>query len=553
MSPSSGGGVSGCYCGYRLLSAGPAIPALQDMLRASGRDSLSVVLFEASDRIGGRLWSHRFPETPSLVADMGGVGFSPLHANVYGLCTKELNLKTEAADEFKVVNPQYIRAHRYAFSDYKPDPRWDFYYPEIVPFFLTDEEKRRFPTDLMLAAFIKAVPDAGALLHELQICGGDTEKALAIIAKLDAILRTTRTTGTGLTLHDCGFWDLLSQNASQEAYDMATLSSGFYSNTQNWNAYNLVLGATIDFSVMQAWTKLKDGYDTLPKEMVRRFEKLGGEVRTGTRLLGLEPQGRGANAVLGIRLQAQGTVETLLARNVILAMPQRSVRLLIEDTFLAQQQQFVDDLGTVTCEPASKLFLTFAEPWWRKVPTPPGQTEATIQHGQFATDLPMRLCYYLGSEENGRSLLLASFTDSIGVEYWNGYLPEGRCGLSDRCAGPSPLLFDPPAEMIADVVRQLGDLHEIDVPAPLSAKFVNWSGDPYGGGFHFWNTHVRSWEVIPRIRRPAPDANVFLCGEAFSAKQGWVEGAINTAEMTPETYFGLPRPEWTPKYYDFGP
>jgi hypothetical protein len=168
-------------------------------------------------------------------------------------------------------------------------------------------------------------------------------------------------------------------------------------------------------AVMQAWTKLKDGYDTLPKEMVRRFEKLGGEVRTGTRLLGLEPQGRGANAVLGIRLQAQGTVETLLARNVILAMPQRSVRLLIEDTFLAQQQQFVDDLGTVTCEPASKLFLTFAEPWWRKVPTPPGQTEATIQRGQSATDLPMRLCYYLGSEENGRSLLLASFTDSIGI------------------------------------------------------------------------------------------------------------------------------------------
>jgi hypothetical protein len=31
-----------------------------------------------------------------------------------------------------------------------------------------------------------------------------------------------------------------------------------------------------------------------------------------------------------------------------------------------------------------------------------------------------------------------------------------------------------------------------------------------------------------------------------------VEGAINTAEMTLETYFGLPRPEWAPKDYDFG-
>ena len=96
-------------------------------------------------------------------------------------------------------------------------------------------------------------------------------------------------------------------------------------------------------------------------------------------------------------------------------------------------------------------------------------------------------------------------------------------------------------------------MHNYDVPDPLSAAVVNWTVDPYGGGFHFWNTHVRSWEVMPRVRRPVPDANVFLCGEAFSAKQGWVEGAINTAETTLETYFGLSRPTWVPEDYDFGP
>ncbi len=165
----------------------------------------------------------------------------------------------------------------------------------------------------------------------------------------------------------------------------------------------------------------------------------------------------------------------------------------------------------------------------------------------------MRLCYYLGSEENGRSLLLASFIDSIGVEYWNGYLPEAHYRPSDRGTGTSQLLFDPPPAMVADIVRQLGVVHGVHVPTPLSAKFVNWSGDPYGGAYHFWNTHLRSWQVMPRIRHPAPDANVFLCGEAFSAKQGWVEGAVNTAEMTLETHFGLPRPDWAPKDYDFGP
>jgi monoamine oxidase len=89
-----GGGVSGCYCGYRLLAADPALPAIHELRRGAG-DSLSVALYEASDRIGGRLWSYRFPELPNVVADLGGMCFSPLHANVYNLCKNHLQLEIE--------------------------------------------------------------------------------------------------------------------------------------------------------------------------------------------------------------------------------------------------------------------------------------------------------------------------------------------------------------------------------------------------------------------------------------------------------------------------
>jgi hypothetical protein len=64
---------------------------------------------------------------------------------------------------------------------------------------------------------------------------------------------------------------------------------------------------------------------------------------------------------------------------------------------------------------------------------------------------------------------------------------------------------------------------------------------------------AKSWEVMPRIRRPIEDLNVFVCGEAYSSAQGWVEGAVNTAEMVVETYFDLPRPGWVLPEYDFGP
>jgi monoamine oxidase len=58
---------------------------------------------------------------------------------------------------------------------------------------------------------------------------------------------------------------------------------------------------------------------------------------------------------------------------------------------------------------------------------------------------------------------------------------------------------------------------------------------------------------MPRIRRPVEQLNVFLCGEAYSSSQGWVEGAVNTAEMVVEDYFDLPRPDWVLPEYDFGP
>ncbi len=40
--------------------------------------------------------------------------------------------------------------------------------------------------------------------------------------------------------------------------------------------------------------------------------------------------------------------------------------------------------------------------------------------------------------------------------------------------------------------------------------------------------------------KPMDDYNVFICGEAYSLDQGWVEGALRTAETVLTQYFQLP-------------
>jgi monoamine oxidase len=74
----------------------------------------------------------------------------------------------------------------------------------------------------------------------------------------------------------------------------------------------------------------------------------------------------------------------------------------------------------------------------------------------------------------------------------------------------------------------------VQIPEPYSAAWMDWSQDPYGGAFNTWNVGVRPDEVAAAILQPDPAVPLYVCGEAYSHDQGWVEGALDTAEQVVE-------------------
>lgn len=93
--------------------------------------------------------------------------------------------------------------------------------------------------------------------------------------------------------------------------------------------------------------------------------------------------------------------------------------------------------------------------------------------------------------------------------------------------------------MVTEVTRQLAVIHGLSYsPEVCSAAFRDWGDDPFGGGWNSWNIGVKSWEVKQQIVKPLTDRALYICGEAYSDAQGWVEGALQTAEMMLEK-FGL--------------
>jgi len=240
---------------------------------------------------------------------------------------------------------------------------------------------------------------------------------------------------------------------------------------------------------------------------------------------------------------------------VILALPRRALELLDQETFLFDSAAFRTALRAVDGISISRMFLTFDRTWW----APLG-----VSSGFSVTDLPIRQCVYFGTEgdqpgadpSNRSAMMLATYTHGLAAAYWqllmdNPPLP----GTGD----PYPSQGDVPADVVASRAmveaarQQLAGLHGVEVPAPTWAAYIDWSRDPFGGGVHSWNVGARMWDVAPFMRRPVPDADVFICGEAWSVAQGWAEGALQTAEHVLQDHLGLSRPTWLPADAWLGP
>jgi monoamine oxidase len=103
--------------------------------------------------------------------------------------------------------------------------------------------------------------------------------------------------------------------------------------------------------------------------------------------------------------------------------------------------------------------------------------------------------------------------------------------------------------MVLEVHRQLLEMHGVqhrnDIPKPYAAAYRDWGDDRYGGGANFWHLNVDSEQVAREILQPKPPVRVFVCGEAYSQQQGWVEGALRTADEMLLRHFKLELPSWS--------
>jgi monoamine oxidase len=516
-----GGGVSGVYSAWRLLT--------------QGRKRL-VTVFEADDHIGGRLLSVTPPGIPNMSAELGGMRILPAVQprikkliellNTEAGPTKQIETYPFPVDEAN--NISYLRGVYLRLSDFSNNP-------DKVPYHLAFQEDNKTAGAIVLGAIEQVVP--GITKEGLS---EEERREMARKAKFD-----------GRPLYEQGFWQVLMRVISCEAYQLAIAAGGYESTLTNWNAADAIPWYLSDFGITPSYFGFKKGFQQVPLTLAELIKEAGGEIECGAKVTGFDVKGK----VIELHFENRESVRT---NSLILAMPRRSLELLAPGTpFLRDNKEVTQLIKSVTPRPLFKLFTTYECPWW---------LPAGVKAGRTTTDLPVRQTYYWPKNDGtpateGRAMLMASYDDGLNIGFWDGFRArrgvgwregvkeeqglEEFLGAADKAKSRNKewLKYHAPKAMVEEMQRQLAIIHGLQfTPHVTDASFKDWGDDPFGGGWNSWNISVKSWEVKEKILRPVKGAKVYICGEAYSNAQGWVEGALETADLMLEdkAYFGLP-------------
>ncbi len=484
-----GGGVSGAYAAWRLRREQP---------------HLRIRLFEASDRIGGRLHSVAFPQAPHLVAEAGGMRFLEAHAHVFGLVTA-LGLPSRVYPIDEPADRMMLRGKNVPLSDIAAGRAR---FPYRVPDIDQTPQATYFPR-----AFDSILPNA-------------THMTAA-----DWLKRRRTWRYKNRLLRDWNGRDLLLQGMSAEELALTQASSGYDDWIESESGLDELDYFFIHDDESKPFRTIAGGYQRLPLTLAAQAAKLGAGIATKMRLTSLVPEG--ARYRLTVR-DSSGRQTALTASRVILALPRRALERIDDFPEKRADRRFAGLVASVTPIPACKSLLLYHRPWWR---------DHGIVEGRSITDMPARQFYCLGSETtrlpgedaNGYGVLMA-YSDMTNVATWKHLVPGADPSGFTKLSGDTALS----KEVHREATLVLGKTDAM----PLAAIFQDWSVDPYGGGWHYYALGRDGLADSAAMLKPLPGRELYVCGEAYSLAQGWVEGALERAETMLQKHFGLRAPQW---------
>ncbi|KAK7691011.1 hypothetical protein QCA50_006114 [Cerrena zonata] len=271
-----------------------------------------------------------------------------------------------------------------------------------------------------------------------------------------------------------------------------------------------------------SWYCIDGGADHMIREMACKLSKQS-KPKTNQTVVKIEQSEDPKGMKVTIR-DDQGGLDTREYAQVISTVPLGCLQTIdIDRAGLTYSQR--EAIRSLQYEASTKIGIKFKKRWWED-PAVMGK-DNIIQGGQSQTDIPIRTCVYPSYGLNCPSapgVLLASYTWAQDAARF-GSLAQGQGTDADK-------------DLLETTLNNLEKLHGIsrekfgDV---LDHKTHAWYNDRYARGAfaHFgpgqFGRAYDNKSLFASLKAPAAGGKFHIAGEATSVHHAWVLGALNSA------------------------
>ena len=436
-----------------------------------------VTILEASDRVGGRVYTKRSPFEQGLYMDVGAMRI-PNHHQLAMEYMKKFNLPlnlfiNSSPNDLIHVNGMTTRKYLYQQN------------PDILGYPVAPNEKGKTAEDL-----IKMVIQPVIDFIELN----PTENWVWVIQEYDRFSMDSflRSNPNGVHLSSAAIEMIKVFLSIEGLSELAFL--------------DLLREFMILFNPSIQFYEITGGNDQLPKAFL---PQVAGNLLYGHRLTKIVQQHD--QVILYANHTESNVTVTMTCDLCIMTIP-FSIMQFIEvephHSFSHNKWKAIRELHYVT---ATKIGLQFKHRFWEDI---------GIQGGQTVSDLPIRFSYYpshgIGSSESG--LIIASYTWEDDTIPWDS--------LSE-------------SERIQQALKNLATIHGQQVYDEfITGDSFSWSQNPYSGGAFALFKAEQETELSIAIS--SPEGRVHFAGEHTSQPHGWIESAIDSGIRVASEVNSLP-------------
>ena len=264
------------------------------------------------------------------------------------------------------------------------------------------------------------------------------------------------------------------------------------------NAYDAIRLFKLDFVDGIQYYTLKNGLSQLTNKLADIYKENGGEIMLKSQFQGYTYDSKKKSFQLQLESYVDnggkgnsskgGKNNSISCKRLILATPGSTIKYIFRDTPLSPLVNSIDSV------PLIRIYAIYPKEngkvWFDGMP-------------KITTNNPMR---YIIPVDYETGLIMIVYADGLYANAWLASEIRNRLekDLRDNLAKVFPYMR---------------------IPDPTYLETYYWNG-----GVHYWKPGIDSQQLYKEIMMPISGVPLYICGESYSMRQAWIEGALESTE-----------------------